>query len=189
MADRRRTCYSPASMPLSLQSVMKQKLVAALLALVLLAGCGATGTQFKPELNKPDGNRALLYVYRPDTIIGVGNADVPFIHLDGQRLARIRIGGYLAIPVSTGRHKLTTTESLLGKDTGKVRGETTFAAPAGSTVSLRYTEGFKRITPIALPTGIFVESTGEYRFEYVPEAEAVIEMAKTKALEPDGITQ
>jgi hypothetical protein len=54
---------------------------------------------------------------------------------------------------------------------------------------LRYTEGFKRITPIALPTGIFVESTGEYRFEYVPEAEAVVEMAKTKALEPDGITQ
>jgi hypothetical protein len=167
---------------------MKEKLVAALLALSL-AGCGATGTQFKPELNKPDGNRALLYVYRPDTIVGVGNADVPFIHLDGQRLTRIRIGGYLAIPVSTGRHKLITTESLLGKDTGRGRGETTFTAPAGSTVYLRYTEGFKRVTPIALPAGIFVESTGEYRFEYVPEAEALVEISKTKALESDGMTQ
>jgi len=172
-----------------MQPIMREKRFAPLAVLVLLAGCGATGTEFKPELNKPDGNHALLYVYRPDTIIGVGNADVPFIHLDGQRLARIRIGGYLAIPASTGRHKLTTTESLLGKDTGKVRGQTTVAAPAGATVYLRYTEGFKRITPIALPAGVFVETTGEYRFEFVPAAEAALEMAKTKALEPEGTAQ
>jgi hypothetical protein len=172
-----------------MKRAMKEKLVAASVMLILLAGCGATGTQFKPELIKADGNRALLYVYRPDTIIGVGNADVPFIHLDGRRLTRIRIGGYLATPVSAEKHKLTTTESLLGKDTGKVRGETTFAAPAGSTIYLRYAEAFKRITPIALPTGIFVESTGNYRFDYVPEVDALVEIAKTKALDLDQMTQ
>jgi uncharacterized protein DUF2846 len=146
----------------------------------------ASGPQFQPEPKKPDGSRALLYVYRPSTIIGIVNADVPIIHLDGQRLTRIRIGGYLVVPISTGQHKLTTTESLLGGDTGRVRGETTFAAPAGSTIYLRYTESFKDVTPIVLPKGgVFLESTGDFRFEVVAEPEALAELAKTKPLELD----
>jgi Protein of unknown function (DUF2846) len=163
--------------------------VAAVLALTLLTACGATGTSFKPEVDKPQGNRALIYIYRPDTIIGVANADVPFIHLDGRQLARIRIGGYLAIPVTAGKHKLATTESVLGKDTGRVRGETIVTAPPGSTIYLRYTEGFKQITPIVLPVGIFVESVGDYRFEYVPEPEALAGIANTKTLEVDQATR
>jgi hypothetical protein len=87
---------------------VRRKLAATLTTVLLLSGCGASGQQFKAEVN-PDSNRALLYVYRPSTLIGIGNADVPFLHLDGRRLARIRIGGYLAIPISPGRHKLTTT--------------------------------------------------------------------------------
>src|ERR1051326_1811941 len=73
------------------------------------------------------------------------------MHLDGQRLTRIRIRGYLAIPVPAGQHKLTTTESLLGNGTAKVRGETTFAVPAGSTVYLRYTEGSRRSCRSSFP--------------------------------------
>jgi hypothetical protein len=105
--------------------------------------------------------------------------------LDGQRLTRIRIGGQLVIPISPGRHKLTTTESLLGSDTGRVRGETTFTAPAGSTLYLRYTEGFKTFVPIVLPGGAFVESSGSYRFEPVPKSQALPELANTKPLELD----
>ena len=125
-------------------------------------------------------------MYRPNTLVGIGNADVPFIHLDGRRLTRIRIGGYLAVRISPGRHKLTTTESLLGSDTGRVRGEATLAAPAGATIYLRYTEGFKTIVPIVLPAGVLVHSTGNYRFEPVLEAEALAEIANTKSLELDG---
>ena len=106
------------------------RILAATMAIaLLLCGCVASGQQFKLEA-KPDSNRALLYVYRPATIIGIGNPDVPFIHLDGRRLGRIRIGGYLAIPISPGRHKLTTTESLLGNDIGRIRGDAVVAAPA-----------------------------------------------------------
>src|SRR5258705_12333858 len=97
-----------------MQPIMREKRFAPLAVLVLLAGCGATGTEFKPELNKPDGNHALLYVYRPDTIIGVGNADVPFIHLDGQRLARIRIGGdHAALPPPPRRQTTTPPAHLV----------------------------------------------------------------------------
>jgi Protein of unknown function (DUF2846) len=160
-------------------------LAAFLMGIPLLFGCGATGAQFKPEPDKPSVNGALLYVYRPHTVIGIANADVPIMHLDGQRLTRIRIGGYLNIPISASKHTLTTTESLLGSDTGRVRGETTFSVRAGSTLYLRYTESFKTFVPVALPAGVAVVSSGNYRFEYVPEAEARAELANTTALEMD----
>ena len=163
----------------------RYRLPAALMTTSLLLGCVATGAQFKPETNKPGTNRALLYVYRPHTLIGIANADVPIMHLDGQRLTRIRIGGYLSIPIPAGQHKLATTESLLGSDTGRVRGETTFSAPSGSTLYLRYTESFKTFVPIVLPVGVVIVSSGDYRFEYVPEAEALAELANTKPLELD----
>lgn len=75
------------------------------------------------------------------------------------------------------------TESLLGNDTGKIRGEAAITVPGGLTVYLRYTESFKTITPVVLPKGVFLESTGEYRFVAVPETEALAEIAKTTPLE------
>jgi hypothetical protein len=161
-------------------------LAVALLSMLLLSGCGATGTQFRAETIKLNANSALLYVYRPPALLGIGNADVPIMHLDGRRLTRIRIGGYLALPISPGRHKLITTESLLGSDTGKIRGETTFSVPPGSTLYLRYTESFRTFVPIPLPVGVVVISSGDFRFEFVPEAEAMAELANTKTLELDG---
>jgi hypothetical protein len=164
----------------------KSKLAIALVSTLLLVGCIATGAQFRPDTIKPNANGALLYVYRSPTLIGIANPDVPIMHLDGQRLTRIRIGGYLAVLISQGRHRLTTTESLLGSDTGRVRGETTFSLPAGSTLYLRYTESFKTFVAIPLPTGVAVASSGDYHFEFVSETDALAELASTKPLELDG---
>jgi hypothetical protein len=164
---------------------MRNQHTVVMIALLWLLGFAASSAQEQPGQIKPAANRTLIYVYRPFTLIGVANLDVPFIHLDGQRLTRIRIGGHLVVPISPGRHKLTTTESLLGSDTGRVRGETTFSVPAGSTLYLRYTEGFKSFVPIVLPGGTFVSSSGDYRFEPVPKPEALAELANTKPLELD----
>jgi Protein of unknown function (DUF2846) len=160
-------------------------LCAALSVILLFSACTASGPQFKPESSKPDGGGAQVIVYRPQTFIGIANPDVPIIHLDGQRLTRIRIGGYVIVPVSAGQHKLTTTESLLGADTGRIRGQTTFVVPPGSTVYLRYTEAFKSFTATPLPKGTVVDSSGDFRFEPVPESEALGELARTTRLELD----
>lgn len=159
------------------------KLPAIVLAAALLAaGCGASGEQFKLGAIKPPPGRALLYVYRPGTFVGIANADVAFLHLDGRRLGRIRIGGYLAVPISPGSHKVTTTESLLGNDTGKIKAETSFSARAGSTVYVRYTEGFSSFVPIILPKTTVVLSSTYSRFEAVPEGQALAELADTQAI-------
>jgi len=161
------------------------KLGGFLLSFLILSGCGASGPQFAPDLVKPAPGRALVYVYRPDTLIGIGNADVSIMHLDGRRITRIRIGGHVAFPVTPGKHRVTTTESLLGNDTGKVRGETSFSVSAGSTAYFRYSETYKSFVPIVLPGVVIVHATANIGFEPVPEAEALAELAKTKRLEPE----
>jgi hypothetical protein len=155
------------------------------LLLLFLSGCGASGPQFAPDLVKPVPGRALVYVYRPDTLIGIGNADVSIMHLDGRRITRIRIGGHIAFPVTPGKHRLTTTESLLGDDTRKIRGETSFSVAGGSTAYFRYSETYKSFVPIVLPGVVVVHSTANIGFEAVPAAEALAELAKTKRLAPE----
>lgn len=154
-------------------------LVAATLTAFLLLVLEASGQQ----VGKPNNQSVRLYIYRPNTIIGIGNFDVPFLHLDGKRLTRIRIGGHLSVSVSPGKHKLTTTESLFGSDTGKIRGQAIVAAPPGSTLYLRYTEGFGSFVPIPLPQGVLVVSSGQFRFEAVPKSEALAEISGTQPLQ------
>ncbi|HEY2135314.1 MAG TPA: hypothetical protein VGH49_05465, partial [Xanthobacteraceae bacterium] len=95
-------------------TTVRIKLAAIFVGALLLAGCAAGGPQFRAEANKPAAGRALLYIYRPHTLIGIANPDVSIVHLDGRRLTRIRIGGSLAVPVSPGQHTLTATQSMLG---------------------------------------------------------------------------
>ena len=151
---------------------------AAVAAFLLISGLDVSAQQAA----KPSAESAQLYVYRPSTLVGIGNLDVPFIHLDGRRLTRIRIGGHLSIAVFPGKHTLTTTESLFGSDTGKIRGQAVFAVPAGATLYLRYTEGFKTMMPIVLPKGAFLLSSGAYRFEAVAKSDALAEIAHTQPL-------
>src|SRR5262245_66510299 len=92
-----------------------RSLVAAMLFVLLqLPGFEASAQQ----PTGPSSQAARLYVYRPSTIIGIGNLDVPFLHLDGKLLTRIRIGGHLSVSVSPGRHQPRNTELLLGIDRG-----------------------------------------------------------------------
>jgi hypothetical protein len=141
-----------------------------------------SGTEFKAE-TKSEGGRARLYVYRHVAYVGIANADVTFLHLDGQRIGRIRMGGFISVPISPGQHSLKTTESILGGDTGRLFGETSFSATPGSNVYFRYSEGFKTFIPIVIHGIATAESTGDYRFESVSEAEALAELKGMKQIE------
>jgi hypothetical protein len=86
---------------------------------VLLLGL-RTNAQPVPSAQKSDGEKALIYVYRETSIIGIANFDVSFLHVDGHRVTRVR-GGYVPLMVSPGQHKLITKQSLwqrYGQDSG-----------------------------------------------------------------------
>jgi hypothetical protein len=156
---------------------MRVKTATGIFVALLLVGIGAALAQSAPQASETDRAKALIYVYRETSLIGIANFDVPFLHIDGRQLTRIRMGGYVPITVSPGQHKLTTTESLFGSDTGKIRGQAIVTVPAGATVYLRYSETFKTFVPVALPKGVYVNSTGNYRFEPVAPSEAKSEMS------------
>jgi hypothetical protein len=158
---------------------------AVLAAALLLAGCGASGEQFKVGAIKPSSGRALLYVYRPSTMVGIGNPEVAFLHLDGRRVARIRIGGYVAVPISPGHHKVTTTKSEGDSDSGKVLSQKAFSVRAGATAYLKYTEGFSSFVPIVLPKTAIILSSTYHQFDVVPEREALVELAQTQSLQKE----
>lgn len=130
------------------------------------------------------GGRSMLYVYREKTFIGIANWEIPYLHLDGRPVTRIKIGGHMAIPVSPGTHTLKTTESLFGKDTGKVRGQTKITVRGGSTVYLRYSESISSFVPIIIPGVVSIVHMGfKMGFEPVPNEQGKSELANTSALE------
>jgi hypothetical protein len=169
-----------------MQMTLSTPLRTALLALVLLlAGCGASGQPFSTASIAPPKSGAMLYLYRPKTIIGIGNPDVSFVHLDGKPLTRLRIGGYLALPLKPGSHEILATTSLLGADTGNVRAKAVVNVPPAGRIFVRYSEAYKGFVPIILPKVGAVITQMEFRFDEVPESEALGELADTKALELD----
>lgn len=115
--------------------------------------------------------------------MGLGNFDVPFLYVDGQRLTRIRIGGYLTIPLQPGLHTVTVTESSFRRDTGKVRAHATFDVSQGEPVYIRYTERFGVRPPLSLSTLFSGPPPPVFIFYLVKEAFAQKELAETRRLE------
>ena len=152
---------------------------------VLAIGAKDTVAQSAGGQRAPVLQEARIVIYRQTSLIGIGNViDVPFLHVDSKRLGRIRMGGYFSFAVAPGQHKIFTTESFFGGDTGKVRGSATVTVPAGTALYLRYSETFGSITPIPLPIGVIVHSTGVYHFEPVAAATAKSEMSGMNQLTP-----
>lgn len=180
-----RRLQSSGLIPQLAQTVMPMKSYLGLFVVAcLLTACGSVGPAYKlqPQESSPS-DETLVYIYRPKTFVGILNFDVPFVSVDGHRLTRIRIGGYLSIPLKPGRHSIRTTESLFGRDTGNVRGQTDFEVKQGAQIYLRYTEKISNLAPIPVGNNVVVASSGTYRFEAVNEAEAQQDLADTERLE------
>ena len=80
-------------------------LVLVSLSLLLLTGCAPTlpkGASFKP-LAPPDSKDTLIYIFRDDSLRGIGGVD---LDLDGEKLGNLLNGEYLAFLVDPGKHEL-----------------------------------------------------------------------------------
>jgi hypothetical protein len=76
------------------------------LLLLLPAACTTappSGPLFRPQ-SPPAGDRALVYLYRRDSLRGVGAVD---IELDGESLGRLGDGQYMALILPAAPHRLS----------------------------------------------------------------------------------
>lgn len=72
-----------------------------MMAAAALSGCSATGPKYKPMANA-SSDESVLYVFRPKTVYMSALSAIIFV--DGQRVAKLRNNGYVALPVKAGRH-------------------------------------------------------------------------------------
>jgi hypothetical protein len=86
-------------------------------ALCLALGACATvagGPEFKPV---PAGaDKGVVYVYAPGHFSGYGES--PVVAVDGKEVDKLNAKGYMAIPVSAGKHTITMHSVLVGVKLG-----------------------------------------------------------------------
>ena len=84
--------------------LLRSVLMAGLVALLTMGCAGKPrGPRFE-MLAPPDATSTLVYIYRADTLRGVGPAP---IKLDGEKLAELKNGEYLALVVDPGEHEVS----------------------------------------------------------------------------------
>ena len=133
------------------------------LSLLLLTACAPTvpkGASFKP-LAPPDSKDTLIYVFRDDSLRGIGAVD---IELDGEKLGNLLNGEYLAFLVDPGQHSLKARMKWL-QIIPRSWNSLDFNTRAGETVYLRVWAAYQstpgRSASYADPTATSSDQDGE----------------------------
>lgn len=138
---------------------------------LLLAGCSvATGKQFARHPT-PTENEALIYIYRPHTL--VGNADKPDIRINQASIGTLYAGGFLRTMVPLGQHTLTLTKDSKGRQWSYPDRSVKLPIIRSGVVYLRYTPTM-RSGGYSGNQQIIIHS---YKFEPVSEAGALEELS------------
>jgi len=135
--------------------------LAAILAAILLASCAAEGQRFERQaaLNREVG---VIYVYRPLTSISARGED-PYVTIAGERMGRLRAGGYFKKVVPIGEHKVMVQQSVLFLPTWPESVEVAVASATGT-----YVKVDQRITGVEFDEGatatqqVFIEEVPGY---------------------------
>jgi hypothetical protein len=93
------------------RELMRSKLSALLLMLVV-SGCVATGPKFDGHQSYEVQTEALVYFYRPANALDAAGA--PIVSLDSQVFGKLKVGGYLVRVVPVGNSGITAT-ALMGR--------------------------------------------------------------------------
>lgn len=142
-----------------------------LLAALVLAGCGASGPQFRPELIENSDAMSTIFVYRMSQFVGKGYT--ASIVLDGQPMGRLKDGGYIYTSVPPGRHVVEIHKSFL--ETGG-RYPTELNTEAGQTYFVRYDQ-----TAQVIGYGSGLTPMVRDGFSLVPQEQALRELQSLKA--------
>jgi hypothetical protein len=128
--------------------------------LPLLAGCAAGGPAFerRAALSNEVG---VIYVYRPLTS-AIGRGEDPYVIIAGERMGRLKAGGYLKKVVPIGDHKVTVQQSVLLLPTWPESVEVAVASASSTYVKID-----QRITNVDLSGGatatqqVFIEEVSD----------------------------
>lgn len=137
---------------------------------LFVAGCAATGADFKPVA--PSGNTGVIYVYRTDTsILG---SDSPTVTIDGESIGQLKEAGFLAANVAPGKHTIEVRVPLVQWFGGR---KATVNVAAGTSHYFRADAKFDSVAHTS--SGPIVNSS--FHIAEVPASAARAQISKTKA--------
>lgn len=112
----------------------------ACLAIALLCGCAAEGPSFERQAAL-SSDVGVIYVYRPLRSV-IGRGEDPYVIIAGERMGRLRSGGYFKKVVPIGEHKVTVQQSVLLLPTWPESVEVAVASSAATYVKVdqRFTD-------------------------------------------------
>jgi hypothetical protein len=113
---------------------------------LLLAGCAAEGRLFERQAALTD-EVGVIYVYRPLTSV-FGRGEDPYVTIAGQRMGRLKAGGYFKKIVPIGEHKVTVNQSLFLLPTWPESVEVAVASASSA-----YVKVDQRITDVGFASG------------------------------------
>jgi hypothetical protein len=135
--------------------------LAAIAAALLLAGCAAEGARFERQAAAPlTSEDGVIYVYRPLTSV-LGRGEDPYVTIAGERMGRLRAGGYFKKIVPIGEHRVTVQQSVLFLPTWPESVDVAVASGAGT-----YVKVDQRVTGVDISDG--ATATQEVFIEEVP---------------------
>lgn len=127
---------------------MLVRLVLAFMLAATLGACTADGPRFRP-VDLEGSGKGVIYVYRPFTLNGVGDPEIPYIYLNGEYKGRMRIDGHFVFLVEPGKHTVSARDIFLAFFTYDM-GKAEVTVEEGKSYYLRY---FHITTPAFLGLG------------------------------------
>jgi hypothetical protein len=133
--------------------------MAAILAAPLIIACAAEGPAFERQAALTN-EVGVIYVYRPLSTLFARGED-PYVIIAGERMGRLKVGGYFKKVVPIGEHKVTVQQTVLFLPTWPESVEVAVASATGT-----YVKVDQRITNVEFNEG--ASATQQVFIEEVP---------------------
>jgi hypothetical protein len=147
--------------------------ISAIILVLLIVGCSATGPTFKPE-STSNGENATVYIYRPFQYFNAGGW--PKIYVNGKEKFSLKNNGYGTVRLKPGTHVIKAEGSMLFTNW--------YPEPASIKLSAEANKIYYiRVTPqhdSTYATGATVSLTGSAQVVLVTASAAKKEISKTK---------
>ena len=106
---------------------------------VLVSGCASTSGEIF-HLEKISAVESVIYVYRKKQLTGAASSIKPRLYVNGNKIAGLKMGGYIPVKVAPGIVNLSLVNTIFGAEVDKPYSLTSFEIKAGEVMYFRYSQ-------------------------------------------------
>ena len=94
----------------------------------------------KFHLEEVDATESVIYVYRKKQFTGSASSIKPRLYVNGNKIANLKMGGYIPVKVTPGMVNLSLVNTIFGAEVDKQYSLISFEIKAGEVMYFRYSQ-------------------------------------------------